>query len=320
MFVSVIISFRNEEEVIPELIKRLRRVFAKDFKGKYELIFVNDASTDRSLELLLEEKEKQNDVKIITMSRRFGIAPCIMAGMRYAKGDAVIYMDADLQDPPEIIPQLIQKWRDGADVVYTTRISRKGESSIKMWITKCAYRMIRCVSNVDLPVDSGDFKLLSRRVVNELIRLDEKDAYIKGLVSWVGFKQENVLYTRDKRFAGKTHFSLLRSLGPFKSFLSGVTSFSSFPLYISFFIGMGILLGALVYVIVVISMVVSGLIVPGWSFVLIGLLFIGGIQLITVGIIGIYLARVHSESKKRPTYIIDSMHGFTDAKHNTQSR
>ena len=316
MVISVVLSFRNEEEVIPELIKRLRQVLRKDYDGHYELIFVNDASTDASLNILLDERKKHNEIKVITMSRRFGIVPCIMAGIRYAQGDAVIYMDADLQDPPELIPQLIEKWKQGADVVYTTRTVRAGESKLKMRFTKLAYRLIRYVANINVPIDSGDFKLLSRRVVNELIRLDERDAYFKGLVTWVGFKQEQVLYNRDKRFAGNTHFSLLKSLGPFQSFIAGIASFSSLPLYLSLFIGMGILLSALVYAILVLIVVSTGGTVPGWSFVIMILLFIGGIQLITLGIMGIYLARVHTESKKRPTYIIESMHGMSDEKHN----
>ena len=316
MVISVVLSFRNEEEVIPELIKRLRQVLRKDYDGHYELIFVNDASTDASLNILLDERKKHNEIKVITMSRRFGIVPCIMAGIRYAQGDAVIYMDADLQDPPELIPQLIEKWKQGADVVYTTRTVRAGESKLKMRFTKLAYRLIRYVANINVPIDSGDFKLLSRRVVNELIRLDERDAYFKGLVTWVGFKQEQVLYNRDKRFAGNTHFSLLKSLGPFQSFIAGIASFSSLPLYLSLFIGMGILLSALVYAILVLIVVSTGGTVPGWSFVIMVLLFIGGIQLITLGIMGIYLARVHTESKKRPTYIIESMHGMSDEKHN----
>lgn len=319
MVISVVLSLRNEEEVIPELIKRLRQVLQKDYNGKYELIFVNDASTDTSLNILLDERKKHNEIKVITMSRRFGIVPCIMAGIRYAHGGAVIYMDADLQDPPELIPQLVEKWKQGADVVYTTRTVRKGESKLKMRFTKLAYRLIRYVANINLPIDSGDFKLLARRAVNELIRLDEKDAYFKGLVTWVGFKQEQVLYNRDKRFAGKTHFSLLKSLGPLQSFIAGIASFSSLPLYCSLFIGMGILLSALVYVILVLIGVSTGGIVPGWSLVIMVLLFIGGIQLITLGIMGIYLARVHTESKKRPTYIIESMHGIRDEKHNPPS-
>lgn len=176
-FISVILSFKNEEDVIPELIRRLRKVLDNEYQNKYELIFVNDNSTDHSEDLLIQSAENHDDIKIITMSRTFGVSECALAGMEYASGQIVIYMDADLQDPPELIPDMIKAWRDGddIDVVNTRRISRDGESRIKLRLTKIGYHILRRVSDIDLQVEVGDFKLLSRRAVNHLIKLKEKN-------------------------------------------------------------------------------------------------------------------------------------------------
>jgi dolichol-phosphate mannosyltransferase len=247
---SVVLSFRNEADVIPELIGRL----AKSLEGAgidYELIFVNDASTDRSLALLEEHRARDPRVKIVNMSRRFGVAPCVIAGIHYARGQAVVYMDTDLQDPPELIPTLVARWREGADVVYTVRTARQGESPWKMRVTRAAYRAIQMVSDIQLPVEAGDFKLLSRRVVDHLLTLDEKDLYVRGLVTWVGFEQVAVPYERQARGAGDTHFPLLRSWGPASSFVAGVTSFSHAPLIAFLLLG---LLGGAVSVVALVAL------------------------------------------------------------------
>jgi len=188
ILVSVVLSFRNEEEVLKELVHRLANVF-EPITQDYELIFVNDASSDNSLDVLKTMSLEDSRIKVINMSRTFGVSQCALAGMAYASGQAVITMDADLQDPPEVIPELIDKWREGADVVYTVRKSRAGESRMKLKVTDWAYRILRLTSEIDMPIESGDFKLMSRRVVNSLIRLNEKDPFLRGMVRWVGFKQ-----------------------------------------------------------------------------------------------------------------------------------
>lgn len=309
MKLSVVLSFRNEETVLPELIRRLEASL-DPLKCDYELIFVNDASTDNSFNLLKQRHETDRRIKVITMSRRFGVSPCVFAGMAYASGEAVVYMDADLQDPPEVIPDLVRKWKEGADVVYTTRISRAGESFLRLLVTKWAYRILRLLSDdIELPVNSGDFKLLDRRVVNELLTLKEKDAFVRGLVSWVGFKQVQVLYRREPRFSGRSHFPLL-SPGPIKAFISGVTSFSTVPLILALLSGLAVSCGAFVYVVVLLLLRGLGMPLPAWSPVMVGILFLGGMQLFTLGIMGLYIGRIHAESRNRPNYVVESTLGL----------
>ena len=306
--VSVVLSFRNEEGVIPELIARLQQAL-RGAGVAYELIFVNDASTDGSLGLLEQSRKEDPAIKVVTMSRRFGVAPCVMAGMQYARGDAVIYMDTDLQDPPELIPELISHWRDGADVVYTVRTSRRGEHPGKLWLTRAAYRAIGRMAEIDLPVEAGDFRLLSRRVVDRLIELGEHDLYVRGLVTWLGFRQVAVPYEREPRAAGRTHFPLL-SLGPAAAFVTGITSFSHVPLV--FFLLLGLLAGAL-----------SGLALLGLGLARLfgaepsmaaGLFAFGTLLWSTlaagIGVIGLYLARIHREVLGRPRYVVESTIGF----------
>jgi len=318
MSISVVLSFRNEEEVLLELIRRLRAVLGKDYKDNYELIFVNDVSTDHSLEILLEEVKRYKDIKIINMSRRFGHDECIIAGMKYAKGDAVIIMNTDLQDPPELIPQLIEKWLEGADVVYTVRLSRKGEHIIKVFLTKLAYRFIKAVAEVNLPVEAGDFKLISRRVVSELLKVNEKNPYLRGLVSWLGFKQVPVFYQREERTKGKTHFPFFKDFGtfhgPIGTFLSGITSFSFLPLIIFFFLGFATFLGAFFFLIFIVINEFLAIPLPKFSGFIFITLFLGGIQLLGIGIVALYLAKVYGEVRNRPNYIIESMIGFDEKK------
>jgi dolichol-phosphate mannosyltransferase len=307
--VSVVLSFRNEESVIPELIARLQQAL-RGAGVAYELVFVNDASTDGSLALLERFHKEDPAVKVVTMSRRFGVAPCVMAGMQYARGDAVAYMDADLQDPPELIPELIAHWRDGADVVYTVRTSRRGEHGGKLWVTRAAYRAIQRMSEIDLPEEAGDFKLLSRRVVDQLIALGEHDLYMRGLVTWLGFRQVAVPYERQARAAGQTHFPLFGSLGPITTFASGITSFSHVPLLFFLLIG---LLGGGLSLLALGGLGVArllGLAPPAGS----GLVAFGALLWSTlavgIGVIGLYLARIHREVLGRPRYVVESAVGF----------
>ncbi len=310
---SVVLSFRNEEENLSELIHRLHKSI-QPLELDYEFVFVNDASTDGSLELLTAKSKEDCHVKIINMSRRFGGGECVLAGMNYSQGDVVVIMDTDLQDPPEVIPQLVEKWREGAEVVYTTRLSRDGENAFKMWLTKLAYRILRRVSDVDLPVDSGDFKLMSRRVVSELVKMNERDPYLRGLVPWVGFKQVPVFYHREKRFAGDTHFPLYRS-GPVKAFISGLTSFSHVPLHFLLVVGLvTFFAGSLFLAAVTGFSLVQGTWQASYSMMAL-ILFLGGGQLLGIGILALYLGRIYREVRNRPNYIVESMIGFEDGAH-----
>jgi len=309
MLLSVVFSFRNEQEVIPELIKRLDESL-ESLDIEYELLFVNDASTDGSLELLMDYHKQDQRIKIINMSRKFGVAPCVIAGMKHARGDAVVYMDSDLQDPPELIPTLLKKWQEGADVVHTTRTERKGESRIKMWLTRRAYRMINFASDIDIPENTGDFKLLSRRAVNEVVRLNEYDPFMRGLTRWVGFKQTQVFYEREARFAGETHFSLFQSINPIKEFIRGLTCFSELPLYFALVVGFFVSMGAFGYLLYIIITKLMGMHQPGWPALMVTMLFLGGTILFTIGVLGIYIGRIHHDIKNRPPYIIESKIGI----------
>jgi dolichol-phosphate mannosyltransferase len=310
MLLSVVFSFRNEEAVLDELIRRVTAA-VEPLDADLELIFVNDDSTDRSLEILERHRRADPRVRIITMSRRFGVHPCTMAGLRHARGEAVIYMDADLQDPPELIPELVARYRAGAEVVHTRRTKRLGEGFFKLWVTRRAYGVINALSDIGLEPEVGDFKLLARRVVDELVRLEEADPFMRGLVRWVGFRQETVPYTREARHAGATHFRLLGG-GPVREFLRGVTSFSAAPLYFAVILGLLVVLvsaGLTVYVLAVWRM---GLAVPGWAGPMVAVSFLNGTVLLTNGLTALYVARIHDAVNRRPLYIIRSKAGFDD--------
>ena len=316
ILLSLVFSFRNEENVLLEAIDRLRSVLSSEIKkgviSDYELIFVNDASTDNSLEVLSKEAERHRDIRILNMSRRFGVTPCVLAGLEYTRGDAVIYMDIDLQDPPEVIPQLIDAWRqeETVDVVHTVRRSRQGESFFKRLITRIGYHILHRVTSIKLPIEAGDFKLLSKRVVNEILKCKEKKPFMRGLVCWVGFKQVFVHYDRQERKHGKTKFPILSS-GVIQNFFeSALISFSSLPLRIASYLGFFSLFVSLFVVFHVLSEKIQGKAIPGWSALMMTVIFIGGIQIFCIGIVGLYLSSMFEEGKGRPNYIVESTFGF----------
>ncbi len=303
--ISVVLSFRNESDVLPELILRLGDVFAAE-RLDYELIFVNDDSNDGSLDILTAARAENPRIKIINMSRRFGVSECVMAGIAFSSGDGVVTMDADLQDPPEVIPELVAKWRDGAEVVYTVRTSRDGEHPLKMWITRMAYQAIKAVSEIEMPVNAGDFRLLSRLACDKLLELGEMDPYPRGLVPWLGYRQEPVYYRREARAAGEAHFSLLNSLNPYKTFISGLTSFSMAPIFLIFIIGGGVAAISLV------GLVLNGLMGGGDSAWVLFALLLWGSLLFALGLVGIYVGRTYKDVRGRPRYIVKDTLGFDD--------
>jgi dolichol-phosphate mannosyltransferase len=305
MLLSFIFSFRNEEENIPELVRRVSDVVSSLEDLQYEMIFVNDDSIDKSVELLTGLQES-HPITIINMSRRFGVTPCVLAGFAHARGDAVIYMDTDLQDPPELVPEMVKRFRNGADVVHTTRTHRDGEGIVKMWATKKAYRFINYFSDIHLPENTGDFKLLSAKAVREILNLKEYDPYMRGLSVWVGYRQDFVLYRREPRFGGATKFPLL-SKGPVREFIRGLTAYSAAPLYISFFLGLITSIFAAGLIVYAIITKVLGVASPGASSVLIAVAFFSGIILMTNGVIGLYIARIYYEVKGRPRYIVKNI-------------
>lgn len=287
------------------MIRRLEGVFA-DRPEDHELIFVNDESNDRSLEVLRGERSKNPRIKIINMSRCFGFAECLKAGLAHASGDAVISMDTDLQDPPEVLPEMLGKWRDGAEVVYTVRDRREGEPPFRMLMTKIAYKIIRRFSRVDLPVDAGDFRLMSKRAVNEFLRLGESYPYLRGLAMWVGFKRASVPYVRATRRAGESHFPGTFSFGALQSFIAGITSFSMVPLFFVLVVG---LIATMVSAIGLLAVLFFPSLPEGTAMVFF-LLLLWGSLMAALGVVAVYISRIYSDVRKRPGYIIKDMIGL----------
>lgn len=314
---SVILSFYNEAEVLQELIIKLRNVLDKECElghiRNYELIFVDDASTDCSEQILKRLADAREDIKIITMSRNFGVSECVLAGMAYASGDLIVYMDTDLQDPPEVIPELLHVWRTSAepvDVVHTVRRSRAGESRLKLWVTRIGYLILQRAADINLQLEAGDFKLLSRRVVDRLVQLKEKKPFFRGLVCWVGFNQKTIYYDREPRFAGKTKFFVF-GWKVIRNFLgSALISFSDVPLRFSLFAGFIVSLSAFFFIVYVIIVKILGYPTQGWSVMMASILFLGGMQLLTIGVLGLYINSIYLETKGRPNYIVKSTFGF----------
>lgn len=298
---SLVIPLYNEEEVIHECIKRVTNVMHNN-EFDYEIIFVNDGSSDSTEEIVKQYCDKDKHLKLISFSRNFGHQTAISAGMDNAEGDAIIVMDADLQDPPEVVLKLIEKYEEGFDVVYAIRSKRKGESFFKKITAKMFYRFLKNMCEVDIPVDTGDFRLISRQVCDVLKGLTERNRYVRGLVSWVGFKQTGIYYEREERYAGKTKYPLKKML---KLSVDGITSFSTKPLKLTKWIGIFMAAVGFIYAIIVIILKLVGIqMQTGWASTMVTILLIGGIQLIMLGITGEYIARIFDESKNRPLYII----------------
>lgn len=304
---SVVVPIYYEEEVLPETYRRVAAVM--DGLGEpWELICINDGSQDRSLPMLLEMRAQDPRIKILDFSRNFGHQVAITAGTDFAEGDAVIIIDADLQDPPEVIPNMVAKWREGYEVVYARRAERAGETAFKLWTASLFYRLLRRVSDVDIPLDTGDFRLMDRRVVLAMRGLREKHRFMRGLSSWVGFKQVGIDYSRQERFAGETKYPLRKMLR-----LTGdaITSFSYVPLRLATGFGVTLAILSLIGIIITIILRLSGSsFFLGQATTLVAVLFLGGIQLIFLGIIGEYLGRIYDEVKGRPLYVVSRAYGF----------
>ena len=300
--ISFVFSFKNEEKNLEELVKRVDESVKKLPDYEYELIFVNDASEDNS-EKLLENLQKKFPITLINMSRTFGVGPCVLAGFKHTKGDCIVYMDSDLQDPPEILEKLIKKYEKGAEIVHTVRTKRLGESKFKLFVTKIAYKIINFLSDINLPTEAGDFKLISKKALNKILDQKEFRPYIRGLSVWVGFKQAHVEYIRDARNEGNTKFPLL-SAGPVTQFISGVTAYSIKPLYFGIILGMVSIIFSIILIFYALYMKYADIAVPGTAGIIITVSFFSGIILLTLGITGIYIARIFEEVRGRDSYII----------------
>lgn len=305
--ISIIAPIFNEEAVIDELHRRLTPVL-DGMNKSFEVLMVNDGSRDRSMERMVEIARKDPRYKIVNFSRNFGHQIAITAGMDHAQGDAIVIIDADLQDPPEVIPKLVEKWQEGFDIVYAVREKRKGETFFKKWTAAAFYRTLKKITNVDIPVDTGDFRLMSRRAVEKLKTIRERHRFVRGLVSWIGFPQTGVTFVREERFAGETKYPLKKML---KFAFDGITSFSFFPLQLATYFGFLVsglsFMGILVVILMKLFTTVT---IPGWSSMIASILFLGGVQLITIGIIGEYIGRIYDEVKQRPLYIVQDLVGL----------
>lgn len=298
---SVVVPAYNEQEVLPEFHKRLSDVL-KSMSVNAEIVYVNDGSTDNTLAVMHSLRDSDPRVGIVDLSRNFGKEIALTAGLDHAKGDAVVVIDADLQDAPELIPEFVKHWADGYDVVYAKRISRDGESLMKKASAFAFYRLIQKISRVRIPEDTGDYRLLSRRAVDALKQLREQHRFMKGLFAWMGFPQKEVQYRRDPRYTGQTKWNYWR-LWNFA--LEGITSFTIAPLKLATYLGLVIALGAFMYAgVIIYRTLIYGNPVAGYPSLMTVMLFLGGIQLITIGIIGEYLGRVFDEVKQRPLYLL----------------
>jgi polyisoprenyl-phosphate glycosyltransferase len=306
---SVIIPCFNEEEVIQTTYDRVKKVLESSFIN-HEIIFVNDGSKDKTIDLLTSFAESDINVKVLSFSRNFGHQPAVTAGITHCTGDMAIIMDADLQDPPELIPDMVKTLLDeNCNVVYGVRKNRKGETFFKKITAKIYYKLINYMSDVDLPKDTGDFRLIDKKVIDEFRKLHEKNKYIRGLISWIGFKQCPFYYEREPRLSGETKYSFSKMI---KFASTGLIYFTKKPLAISITLGfLSILIGLFLAVYVIIAKITEPAeVVPGWASTLIIIIFFGGIQLLSIGVLGRYIACVFDEVKNRPEYIVDKSINF----------
>jgi len=300
--VSIVFPIFNEEENIPELYRRIVETTEGIGLNDIELLFVNDGSSDRSEQIIRELKADDDRVKLINFSRNFGHQAAITAGIDFSCGDATILMDADLQDPPHVIADMISKWREGADVVYAVRRRRNEDTFAKRTLAYFFYRLLQTIANIDIPLDSGDFSLLDKKVTDLLKRLPEKNRYLRGLRSWLGFKQVAVEFDRPERFAGSAKYNFRRSAS---LAINGIVSFSTFPLRLAVFTGFfscGVAALLLIYAFG--SFFFEVTIARGWTSLVVVVLTIGGVQLILLGSIGEYIGRIYDEVKQRPNYVV----------------
>ncbi len=303
---SIVIPVYNEEELLEVLFTRLKTSL-EDLDDSWEVILINDGSKDKSLTMLKEFHKRDSRFKVLSFSRNFGHQTAITAGINFARGDAVIIMDADLQDPPEILGKFIDKWKEGYEVVYAVRKKRK-ESAFKKLAYLSFYRLLRSVSDIDIPLDTGDFCIMDRKIVKILNRLPERNRFVRGIRSWSGYRQIGMEYERDKRLAGEPKYTMKKL---FKLAFDGLISFSKLPLRIASVMGVAVSALSFLYGIgTFFQKVFTQTTVPGYATTIILITFLGGIQLITIGIIGEYLGRVYDEVKNRPLYILSDVIGF----------
>jgi dolichol-phosphate mannosyltransferase len=311
MLISIIIPCYNESAVLPETHRRLAEVADRlENTGDFEFIFVDDGSKDETAAVLHELTLADGRVRGLRLSRNFGQQIATTAGLEHAAGDAVVIMDADLQDPPELIETMLARWQEGYHVAYAQRTERTGESAFKLWTAKVFYRLVQRISRSPIPADTGDFRLMDRQVVDAFLRMPERDRFLRGMVSWVGFQQIAVPYKREPRFAGTTKYPLAKMV----SFaVDGIVSFSYAPLRLAVWTGflvLGLALLGIIYAVLLRFFADPSQWVRGWASIFVAILFMGGVQLISLGIIGEYVGRIYGEVKQRPLYLVWERFGF----------
>lgn len=315
---SVIVPCANEEEVLRETSRRLTEAL-EQIGLDFEIIYVDDGSTDSTPDLLRELCAADHRMRLVRLSRNFGHQIAITAGLEHASGDAAVIIDADLQDPPELIAEFVERWQEGYDVAYGVRSEREGETAFKLWTAKVFYRFMNRLSDTRIPLDTGDFRLMDRAVVDALLAMPERDRFVRGMVSWIGFSQIAVPYRRAPRLAGVTKYPLMKML---RFAVDGILSFSTVPLRLATWIGMaasGLAVIGILYALA--SRLFAHGWVKGWTSILIAVLFIGGVQLVCLGVMGEYIGRIYGESKRRPLYLVRERMGFpADCQLSSRSR
>ncbi|MCA9921913.1 MAG: glycosyltransferase family 2 protein [Anaerolineales bacterium] len=307
---SIVAPVHNEEAVLHELYRRISEVMAQAGEP-WELVLVDDGSRDRSAEVIAELHDNDPRVRGIILSRNFTFQIAVTAGLEHASGDAVVLIDADLQDPPEVVLEMIQKWKEGYEVVYGVRSSRDGETWFKRVTASAFYRIINRITGIKIPVDTGDFRLMDRLVVNSVLQMPEHNRFLRGMVTWVGYKQTGIYYERQARFAGETKFTVRRMT---RFAMDAITGFSYFPLQLATYFGF---ITAVISAIAIILVILLRLFTPGEALLgqattLVTVLFLGSVQLISLGIIGEYLGRIYDEVRGRPLYLVNKKYGFTE--------
>lgn len=304
--ISILIPAYNEAEVLHPLYERLTALADTTPSYKFEFLFVNDGSRDKTLEIIKQLAKTDNRISYINLSRNFGKEIAMIAGLDNVTGDATVIIDADLQDPPELIPEMIKFWEDGYDDVFARRKSRAGESRFKRKSSELFYKVLQNSTHIPIQIDTGDFRLLSRRCVDALKQFRESQRYTKGMFSWIGYKKKEILYDRDPRFAGTTKWNYFKL---FNLAVDGITSFTTAPLRLSSIAGIVVSLFAFIYIVyLVFRTVLFGTDLAGYPSMMAVILFLGGVQLLSLGIIGEYIGRIFNETKRRPLYLIEELH------------
>ena len=305
--ITIIVPAYNEQDSLPFLYERLEKLINSIDNYEFEILFVNDGSKDKTLELIKEFRKKDERISYVDFSRNFGKETAMIAGLDYAKGDAVIFIDADLQDPPELIPKMIKYWEEGYDDVYAQRKSRKGETFLKKFTSKMYYRVLQALTSVEIQKDTGDFRLLDRRCVNAIKKLRESQRCSKSIFSWIGYKKKAIFYDRDPRVAGKTKWNYKKLVN---LAIDGITSFTTSPLRISTYIAIPTFFSLFIYFIYVIAKcVVTGEVIQAFQAIILLVLFFSGVQILLFGIVGEYLGRIFNETKNRPLYLVNEYNG-----------